>query len=95
MSTRQRPHGTSDAAKDRIVQGTDNDASISRLSAVELGYLDDPFARVLTASNASLTRRLPIINRGIAPVYKGNDTDWLTVASSSLLRNLCPYSCHR
>ncbi|KAJ5676843.1 uncharacterized protein N7477_002476 [Penicillium maclennaniae] len=29
-------------SKDRIVQGTDNDASVSRMSAVELGYLDDP-----------------------------------------------------
>jgi [phosphatase 2A protein]-leucine-carboxy methyltransferase len=68
-STRQRPHGTSSAVKDRVVQGTDNDASISRLSAVELGYLDDPFARVLTASNAALARRFPIINRGIVPSH--------------------------
>jgi len=49
--------------KDRIVQGTDNDASVSRLSAVELGYLDDPFASALTPPD-SATRRFPIINRG-------------------------------
>ncbi|KAF7717504.1 Uncharacterized protein PECH_007942 [Penicillium ucsense] len=49
--------------KDRIVQSTDGDASVSRLSAVQLGYLNDPFARVLTPPN-SAQRRLPIINRG-------------------------------
>ncbi|KAJ5879710.1 Leucine carboxyl methyltransferase eukaryotic [Penicillium solitum] len=50
-------------AKNRIVQGTDNDASVSRLSAVELGYLEDAYAAALTPVGAA-TRRLPIINRG-------------------------------
>ncbi|KAK1146565.1 hypothetical protein N8T08_002995 [Aspergillus melleus] len=50
-------------SKDRVVQGTDHDASVSRLSAVGLGYLDDPFARALTPPDLE-TRRLPIINRG-------------------------------
>lgn len=49
------------------MQGTDNDASVSRLSAVELGYLDDPFARALTAAGPG-TRRFPIINRGMCRV---------------------------
>ncbi|KAJ5664468.1 hypothetical protein N7507_005199 [Penicillium longicatenatum] len=49
--------------KDRVVQGTDNDASVSRLSAVELGYLDDPYATALT-DPGNATRRFPIINRG-------------------------------
>ncbi|RAL17075.1 protein C-terminal leucine carboxyl O-methyltransferase ppm1 [Aspergillus homomorphus CBS 101889] len=49
--------------KDRVVQGTDNDASVSRLSAVNLGYLEDPFASALTPPGQE-TRRLPIINRG-------------------------------
>ncbi|KAL4895805.1 leucine carboxyl methyltransferase superfamily [Aspergillus ambiguus] len=49
--------------KDRAVQGTDNDASVSRLSAVRLGYLTDPFAEYLTPAGLE-TRRLPIINRG-------------------------------
>lgn len=53
----------SSSGKDRVVQGTDNDASVSRLSAVGLGYLDDPFAKALTPSGLE-TRRLPIINRG-------------------------------
>ncbi|KAJ5361911.1 hypothetical protein N7541_002755 [Penicillium brevicompactum] len=51
--------------KDQVVQGTDNDASVSRLSAVQLGYLDDPYATALTPPG-SATRRLPIINRGRA-----------------------------
>lgn len=64
-----RPSG-----KDRVVQGTDNDASVSRLSAVELGYLDDPFAMALTpASNAA--RRLPIINRGMRSFPSSRITD--------------------
>ncbi|KAK2768233.1 carboxy methyl transferase for protein phosphatase 2A [Arachnomyces sp. PD_36] len=53
----------SSAAKDKVVQQTDSDASVSRLSAVELGYLEDPFASALTANGPS-SRRYPIINRG-------------------------------
>ncbi|KOC11766.1 Leucine carboxyl methyltransferase superfamily [Aspergillus flavus AF70] len=55
------PRGTT--SKDRVVQGTDNDASVSRLSAVALGYLHDPFAKTVLGSGFE-TRRLPIINRG-------------------------------
>ncbi|KXG50700.1 Cutinase [Penicillium griseofulvum] len=43
-----RTEETGPSGKDRIVQGTDNDASISRLSAVELGYLEDAYAAALT-----------------------------------------------
>ncbi|KAL2869353.1 protein C-terminal leucine carboxyl O-methyltransferase ppm1 [Aspergillus lucknowensis] len=57
------PGSTSRGQKDRVVQGTDNDASVSRLSAVGLGYLEDPFASALTPPGQE-TRRLPIINRG-------------------------------
>ncbi|EER26662.1 leucine carboxyl methyltransferase, putative [Coccidioides posadasii C735 delta SOWgp] len=53
---------------DKVIQQTDNDASVSRLSAVELGYLDDPFARALSGNGgmqgAGAGRRYPIINRG-------------------------------
>lgn len=62
-------NGTRTTGKDRVVQGTDNDASVSRLSAVELGYLDDPYATALT-DPGNATRRLPIINRG----------EWLSLA---------------
>ena len=48
---------------DRIVQQTDQDASVSRLSAVEVGYLDDPFAKYFVSGEGQ--RRFPIINRGM------------------------------
>ncbi|KAL1842629.1 hypothetical protein VTJ49DRAFT_4677 [Mycothermus thermophilus] len=47
---------------DATIQGTDTDAAVSRLSAVDLGYLSDPFARFFVQGPP--TRRLPIINRG-------------------------------
>jgi [phosphatase 2A protein]-leucine-carboxy methyltransferase len=48
-----------------IVQGTDTDAAVSRLSAVELGYLQDPFAKFfVTQETPGYQKRLPIINRG-------------------------------
>ncbi|KAL8761131.1 MAG: hypothetical protein Q9184_002731, partial [Pyrenodesmia sp. 2 TL-2023] len=50
------------AVKDKVVQQTDQDASVSRLSAVEVGYLDDPFAKLFVAGSGQ--RRFPIINRG-------------------------------
>ena len=49
-------------AKDKIVQQTDQDASVSRMSAVEVGYLDDPYAKEFAAVGGP--RRFPIINRG-------------------------------
>lgn len=52
------------AARDEIVQQTDNDASSSRMSAVELGYLDDRYARSFIPQGKQVPRRYPIINRG-------------------------------
>ena len=48
--------------KDLDIQSTDTDAAVSRLGAVSLGYLNDPFASYFV--NGAGTRRLPIINRG-------------------------------
>ncbi|KAG0649123.1 Leucine carboxyl methyltransferase 1 [Hyphodiscus hymeniophilus] len=48
--------------RDLSIQATDTDAAVSRLSAVSMGYLDDPFAPFFV--NGQGTRRLPIINRG-------------------------------
>ncbi|KAI5305721.1 carboxy methyl transferase for protein phosphatase 2A [Ascosphaera pollenicola] len=62
QSRRNRNTNTA-ASKDEVVQRTDTDASISRLSAVELGYFEDPFSRAL-CPNAVDVRRQPIINRG-------------------------------
>ncbi|CAK7272261.1 carboxy methyl transferase for protein phosphatase 2A [Sporothrix epigloea] len=48
-----------------IVQSTDTDAAISRMSAVEIGLLDDPFAQYFAGDGGGpVPRRLPIINRG-------------------------------
>jgi len=60
-------HGTwghAPQARD-VIQGTDTDAAVSRLSAVEVGLLDDPFAQYFVQSvPGQMARRLPIINRG-------------------------------
>ncbi|KAF2236265.1 leucine carboxyl methyltransferase 1 [Viridothelium virens] len=57
------PYGeASKEAKDAIIQNTDQDAAQSRLSAVELGYLNDPFAKSFVQGPP--VRRYPIINRG-------------------------------
>ncbi|KAH8804674.1 S-adenosyl-L-methionine-dependent methyltransferase [Xylogone sp. PMI_703] len=47
---------------DETIQGTDTDAAVSRLSAVNLGYLEDRYANHFVSGPP--TRRLPIINRG-------------------------------
>lgn len=58
------PHAASSQAQhDATIQGTDTDAAVSRLSAVELGYLDDPYAQHFVQGQQA-NRRLPIINRG-------------------------------
>ena len=64
---RLRSIGTSSSSetkdsKDRAVQQTDHDASQSRLSAVETGYLHDDFAKAFCQQKG--TRKLPLINRG-------------------------------
>ncbi len=52
-------------SRDIIIQGTDQDAALSRKSAVDQGYLNDPFARHLVPNTPGvISRRLPIINRG-------------------------------
>ncbi|KAM5348118.1 hypothetical protein ACJ41O_007942 [Fusarium nematophilum] len=58
-------HGASSVTHEATIQGTDTDASVSRLSAVDLGYLHDPYARFFVQSaDGPAARRLPIINRG-------------------------------
>ena len=79
-------------AKDRIIQATDGDASVSRLSAVEVGYLDDPFAKFFVAGN-SAQRRFPIINRGLISTSHCNRL--IAHALTVLTRNLCANHRHR
>ncbi|KAG0304448.1 hypothetical protein BGZ98_005510 [Dissophora globulifera] len=47
--------------RDDIIKGTDDDAIVSKLSAVDLGYLDDPFVKYFVKRSS---RRPPLINRG-------------------------------
>ncbi|KIW80800.1 hypothetical protein Z517_07417 [Fonsecaea pedrosoi CBS 271.37] len=48
---------------DEIVQNTDTDAATSRQSAVDAGYLEDPFSALLH-TGGPVSRRLPLMNRG-------------------------------
>ena len=61
----EESHGNHPNAKDKIIQNTDNDAATSRLSAVEAGYLIDPFAKLFTQGD-EVVRRLPLMNRGLS-----------------------------
>lgn len=70
--------GEEKLANNRIVQQTDQDASVSRLSAVEVGYLDDPFAKHFVSEGKG-QRRFPIINRGTSSCCINIDST-LTVA---------------
>ncbi|KAF2807771.1 leucine carboxyl methyltransferase [Mytilinidion resinicola] len=77
-------HETSEAAKDDAVKGTDQDAAGSRVSCVELGYLDDPYAKVFAAQQT--VRRLPLLNRGTYVRTTGLDQlihQFLTTAPGS------------
>ena len=57
------PPEQSKEQNDLIVQATDGDANMSRLSAVAAGYLDDEFAAEFKPPG-EVQRRYPIINRG-------------------------------
>jgi hypothetical protein len=46
---------------DETVRGTNDDALISKLSAVQAGYLDDPFVKAFISRGP---KRLPLINLG-------------------------------
>jgi hypothetical protein len=86
-----RGHGhvgvSASSRRDQTVQSTDTDAAVSRLSAVSLGYLDDPFAQYFVDGPG--TRRLPIINRGVCEKSaRAKCTHNLT---AHLDRNLHPY----
>lgn len=62
--------GGAGAHHDSTIQGTDTDAAVSRLSAVDVGYLDDPYAVFLVSRmDGPPQRRFPIINRGMCRGY--------------------------
>ncbi|KAL1935866.1 hypothetical protein VTP01DRAFT_5006 [Rhizomucor pusillus] len=51
----------SESSQDEVIRGTNDDATVSRLSAVQLGYMQDPFVQYFVKRPV---RRSPIINRG-------------------------------
>ncbi|KAH7328226.1 S-adenosyl-L-methionine-dependent methyltransferase [Stachybotrys elegans] len=62
---RRRDGASSRPSHDATIQATDTDAAVSRLSAVDVGYLDDPYARYFVSTlDGPPARRFPIINRG-------------------------------
>ena len=52
------------AARDKVIQQTDQDASSSRMSAVAAGYLEDEFTVSFFPVGQEIPKRYPIINRG-------------------------------
>jgi len=76
-------------AKDKIVQLTDQDASVSRLSAVEVGYLDDPFARLFLS--AGQQKKFPIINRGMSVIPRATNSH----DTKKRQRHVCPDHSYR
>lgn len=82
-------HGEHEAIVDDAVRGTDQDAAGSRVSCVELGYLDDPYAK-LFATRPS-TRRLPLLNRGKAKIHPNNGSAnaMLQAVTSAPLPSTC------
>lgn len=57
---------TSEAHHESTIQGTDTDAAVSRLSAVDTGYLHDVYAAFFVSRVDGPQRRFPIINRGMS-----------------------------
>ncbi|KAJ2847998.1 carboxy methyl transferase for protein phosphatase 2A [Coemansia brasiliensis] len=55
-------------SNDAVVQGTSNDAAVSRESAARLGYINDPFIRYFVKRPQ---RRAPLINRGTHSRFDG------------------------
>ncbi|KAJ3337146.1 activating signal cointegrator 1 complex subunit [Gonapodya sp. JEL0774] len=59
---------------DDAIRGTNEDATISRLSAANLGYIHDPFVKYFVRRPTSTERRRsPLINRGTYLRAKGLD----------------------
>lgn len=73
---------------DDAVRNTDQDAAGSRVSCVELGYLNDSYAKLFASQPA--TRRLPLLNRGAAsPIVRPNaHAHWEQAPMSALQQSI-------
>lgn len=77
FGTSSQSDADTQARKDKLLQATDSDASGSRMSAVNKGYLRDPYAKELALDD--VPRRFPIINRGMYLLSLSlRKTYWLT-----------------
>ncbi|KAI9783928.1 MAG: carboxy methyl transferase for protein phosphatase 2A [Geoglossum umbratile] len=58
--------GQAPTNRDLPIQQTDQDASVARMSAVQMGYLEDAFAGCFVPAGGGVggERRMPVINRG-------------------------------
>ena len=81
------------SSKDKIVQQTDQDASVSRISAVSLGYLHDPFAALFLSDTQA--RRFPIINRGKILILDSTPSKQVRHAADTLQRHIRPHKRYR
>ena len=77
---------------DDIVQTTDNDAATSRQSAIDAGYLEDPFSTLLHMGGP-VARRLPLMNRGRRGVHNGRFSSQFTIARYLRENNLHRSHC--
>lgn len=66
-------HSTTTIDSDAPVRATDNDAALARLSAVQKGYLSDPFISQLVPRAHLQPARPPLINIGTYLRGKGLD----------------------
>lgn len=73
--------------RENAVKCTDQDAAGSRVSCVELGYLHDPYAKLLATQ--PLTRRLPLLNRGT------KICEHIAIVDIDFFRNICPHFGYR
>jgi [phosphatase 2A protein]-leucine-carboxy methyltransferase len=79
------------AHKDRLIQATDTDASYSRLSAVNAGYLKDQFAKEFVLGD--IPKRFPIINRGIPPILSSPPAPTQTIYHADIYTRIFRHIC--
>ncbi|PPQ68029.1 hypothetical protein CVT25_014490 [Psilocybe cyanescens] len=73
-------------AGDAPIRSTDNDAAVARLSAVQKGYLTDPYVKFLVPRSHLISPRPPLINIGTYVRSAGIDAlvdQWLELSAKA------------
>ncbi|KAH9485575.1 Leucine carboxyl methyltransferase 1 [Psilocybe cubensis] len=76
-------------AGDAPIRSTDNDAAVARLSAVQKGYLNDPYIKYLVPRAHLISPRPPLINIGTYVRSAGIDAlvdQWIELSARGGLR---------